>query len=113
MIVKWADEALENLSDIEKFIGRDSPNKAESFVNYLIEKGESITLNPHIGRIVPEISNPEIRELIVKKYRIVYRVQEKWIDILTIYHKGPVSWRLPAYKLFTIASSVGTGLDPE
>jgi len=85
MIVKWTDEALDNLWEIEKFIGRDSPNKAESFVNNLIEQGESIALNPHIGRIVPEISNPKIRELIVKKYRIVYRVQEKWIEILTVF----------------------------
>jgi plasmid stabilization system protein ParE len=57
----------------------------ESFVNYLIDKGESIALNPRIGRMVPEISNPEIRELIVKKYRIVYRVQEEEIVILTVF----------------------------
>ena len=38
-----------------------------------------------MGRIVPEISNPEIRELIVEKYRIVYRVQEEDIEILTVF----------------------------
>ncbi len=38
-----------------------------------------------MGRIVPEISNPEIRELIVEKYRIVYRVQEADIEILTVF----------------------------
>jgi addiction module RelE/StbE family toxin len=85
MIVKWTDEALENLWEIETFIGRDRPKKAENFVNYLIEQGESIAHNPHIGRIVPEISNPEIRELIVKKYRIVYRVHEQGIEILTVF----------------------------
>ncbi len=84
MIVKWTDEALENLWEIEKFVGRDKSNKAESFVNNLIEKGESIAWNPHIGRMVPEISNPEIRELIVKKYRIIYRVHEQEIEILTV-----------------------------
>ena len=85
MNVRWTNEALENLWEIETFIGRDSPKKAESFVNYLIKKGESISLNPHIGRMVPEISNPEIRELIVKKYRIVYRVQEEETVILTVF----------------------------
>jgi addiction module RelE/StbE family toxin len=85
MTVGWTNEALENLWEIEKFIGRDSPEKAESFVNYLIEKGESIALNPHIGRMVPEISNPEIRELIVKKYRIVYRLHEQKVEILTVF----------------------------
>jgi len=85
MIVKWTGEALENLSEIEEFIGKDSLNKAESFVYHLIERGESIARNPHMGRMVPEISNPEIRELIVKKYRIVYRVQEKEIEILSVF----------------------------
>ena len=66
-------------------VGRNSPEQAESFVNYLIEKGDSISLNPHMGRVVPEISNPEIRELIVKKYRIVYRVQREEIVILTVF----------------------------
>ncbi len=85
MIVIWADEALENLWKIEAFIGRDNPQKAESFVNHLIEQGESIALNLHMGRMVPEISNPEIRELIVKKYRIVYHVLEQEIEILTVF----------------------------
>ena len=48
MIVKWTGEALENLSGIEKYIGRDSPKQAESFVDYLIEQGESIARNHHI-----------------------------------------------------------------
>lgn len=85
MIVKWTDEAVENLWEIETFIGRDSPKKAESFVNYLIEQGESIALNPHMGRMAPEITNPEIRELIVKKYRIVYRFHDQEIEILTVF----------------------------
>ena len=85
MTVIWSAEALENLSEIEKFIGRNSPDKAESFVDYLVERGESIARNPRIGRITPEISHPDIRELIVKKYRIVYRVQEKRIEILTVF----------------------------
>lgn len=85
MTVLWTGEALKNLSEIEKFIGTDSPERAEKFINYLIERGESIAQNPHIGRIVPEISNPEIRELIIKKYRIVYRVRENRIEILTVF----------------------------
>lgn len=85
MILKWTDEALENLWEIEKFIGRDNSNQAESFVNYLIEKVKSIAQNTHMGRIVPEIANPEIRELIVKKYRIIYRIQEKCIEVITIF----------------------------
>ena len=85
MTVIWTDEALEKLWEIEQYIGSNSPENAEKFVNYLIEQGESIAFNPHMGRRVPEISNPEIRELIVKKYRIVYRVYKSQIEILTVF----------------------------
>ncbi len=81
----WSKEALERLSEIEEFIGRDNPERAETFVDYLISQGESILNNPLIGRILPEISNPDIREVIAKRYRIVYRITEGRIEILTVF----------------------------
>ena len=85
MKVIWTEESLEKLSAIEEFIGTDSPERAETFVDYLIMQGESISENPKIGRIVPEIQNPDIREIIVKKYRIVYKISEKNVEILTVF----------------------------
>ena len=85
MRVLWTNEALERLVETEEFISQDSPQRAKRFVDYLIEQCESISKNPNIGRIVPEISNPEIRELIAKKYRIVYRVKKSIIEILTVF----------------------------
>ena len=85
MTVIWTREALEKSHEIEGFIGMNNPEGAEKFVNHLITRGESILKNPKIGRIVPEISIPEIRELIVKKYRIVYKVKKEKIEILTIF----------------------------
>jgi len=35
--------------------------------------------------MVPEISNPDIRELIFQKYRAVYKLKEKRIEILTVF----------------------------
>ena len=85
MTVIWTREALEKLNEIEKFIGTNNQEKAETFISYLIEHAESIAQNPKIGRTVPEILNPQIREIIVKKYRIVYRIKEEKIVILTVF----------------------------
>ncbi len=85
MTVIWTREALEKLTEIEQFIATDSPARAESYINYLIERGESISQNPKIGRTVPEVLNPEIREIIVSKYRIVYRINKDKIEILTVF----------------------------
>ena len=85
MKVVWTNESLNRLIEIEDFIAEENPNKAIEFINFLIEKTGIITENPKIGRIVPESSNPVLRELIVKKYRIVYRIAKAKIEILTIF----------------------------
>ena len=37
------------------------------------------------GRIIPEISNTHIRELIIRNYRVVYRISGDQIEILTVF----------------------------
>jgi len=81
----WTQEALDRLSDIEDFISQDSPQRAARFVNYLIQRGEGVSKNPRIGRIVPEISNPNVKMIIAQKCRIVYKIQENEIEILTVF----------------------------
>ena len=43
---------------------------------------------PELGRIVPERNQPNIREIVVKNYRLVYRVhqKEKCLEILRVWH---------------------------
>lgn len=86
MKIIWTHESLEQLIEIEDFISIDSPERAAKFVDDIIEHAEAaLPDRPHIGRTVPEISNPNIRELIFKKYRIVYRINENNIEILTVF----------------------------
>jgi toxin ParE1/3/4 len=85
MKIRWTHEALLRLSEIEDFIAQDSPDRARQFVDQIIEHTESLPGNPFSGRTVPEISNPDMRELIFKKYRIVYQINGNDIDILTVF----------------------------
>jgi plasmid stabilization system protein ParE len=40
-----------------------------------------------LGRVVPEFENPNLREMILKNYRIVYRIIDKdKIEILSVIH---------------------------
>jgi len=72
MKIIWTHEALEQLVEIEDFISKDSPERSVKFVDEIVEHAEAVLPGgPRIGRTVPEISNPDIRELIFKKYRIV------------------------------------------
>ncbi len=85
MQIIWTQEALEQLTAIEDYISKDSPERAAKFVDQLIEQAESLPDSPRMGRVVPEIANPGIRELIFKKHRIVYRLNENYVEILTIF----------------------------
>jgi toxin ParE1/3/4 len=86
MNVTWSREARENLFEIEAFIARDSLERAVRFVDALIDHAETILAdNPRSGRTVPEIGNSDIRELICRGYRIVYRLNGDRIEILTVF----------------------------
>lgn len=86
MEIIWAHEALERLIDIEDFISKDSPERAAKFVDQIIDHTEKVLSDKlFIGRTVPEIGNPDIRELIFKRYRIVFRLNENTIEILTVF----------------------------
>jgi addiction module RelE/StbE family toxin len=85
MKLLWSKEALLRLEEIEEYISRDNPTVAIKFVDKLISVAETIIENPKIGRVVPELSLENIRELLHKNYRIVYLVKKNSIDILTVF----------------------------
>ena len=86
MNLRWSREARENLAEIEDFIARDSLERAVRFTDALIDHTEAMLADsPGSGRIVPEIGNPDIRELIYRGYRIVYRITVDGLDILSVF----------------------------
>lgn len=85
MKIRWSYEALERLIEIEDYISKDSSVRAIQFVDQLIEHAELLSEKPLMRRMIPELANPDIRELVFKKYRIIYRLKEKRIEILTVF----------------------------
>lgn len=55
------------------------------FIDKLISLAETLVGNPKKGRVVPELSIENIRELLYRNYRIVYLVKKKSMDILTMF----------------------------
>jgi len=86
--VRWTPQAADDLEAITEFIAQDSPEYASLFALDVLAAVERIALFPQIGRIVPEVSNPLIREIILGNYRIVYRIRESTVEMLTIYHSA-------------------------
>ena len=64
----WTDEALQHIAEIYKYIANDSPQNAENFLNALMDSVETqLSLSVYVGRITPELRNPDKREIIYKK----------------------------------------------
>ena len=86
MKIIWSPLAVERAAEIAEYIAQDSVSAAENWINTIFEKVEQLKQFPNSGRIVPEIKNENIRELIYVNYRIVYQVEEEQVNILTIRH---------------------------
>jgi len=86
MKIVWSPLAIDRASEISDYIAQDKPTAAEKWINTVFSKVEQLKSSPEIGRIVPEIRNNQFRELLYGNYRIIYRIEQKKISILTIRH---------------------------
>ncbi len=85
-MVKWSVPAKNDLKQIHDYIAKDSKYYAQNVVQEIVTKSEKLTDFPEIGRAVPEISDQNIRELIVYSYRLIYEISKNEIEILAIIH---------------------------
>lgn len=83
--VRWSAEAVRDIESIEEFIGRDSPRYGAMVAERLVQSVDLLHDHPEAGRIVPEIDKSDFRELIRDSYRIVYRIRENAVEILTVF----------------------------
>lgn len=85
MKIHWTKESLNNLKQIEDYISEDNPTVASSLVDKIIFMAEDLKNFPNKGRIVPELSIDQIREILYKNYRIVYLIKKNSIEILMVF----------------------------
>ena len=86
MKIIWSPLAVDKVAEIANYIAKEKPTTAENWVDKIFSKVESLASSPKSGRIVPEINKDQYREIIYGNYRIVYRIEEKRISILTVRH---------------------------
>jgi plasmid stabilization system protein ParE len=83
--IVWSPLAIERAYEAAKFIARDKPQAARAWLEGVFEAVDRLEAFPQSGRMVPEIGQPEYREIVYRKsYRIVYYVDKSSIRILTI-----------------------------
>jgi toxin ParE1/3/4 len=86
MNVTWSPLSIECVSEIAAYIAHDKPSAARNWVAAIFNTVKKLEKFPELGRKVPEINRNNIREIIFKNYRIIYRVEKEQISILTVRH---------------------------
>ncbi|HYJ87925.1 MAG TPA: type II toxin-antitoxin system RelE/ParE family toxin [Pyrinomonadaceae bacterium] len=84
--IVWTDPAIEDLRELHAYIARDSELYASGFVERLISATERLADHAEMGRVVPESNNDSIRELLYQNYRIIYRLKDDHVEVLSVLH---------------------------
>jgi toxin ParE1/3/4 len=81
-------QSLIDLEKIVTFIARDNPDRARTFGNELIDRALATAAFPELGRMVPKIGEPSVREIIHGSYRIIYEIfpNQETIYVLRFWH---------------------------
>ena len=82
----WSPEAIEDIESIASYIERDSVWYAKAVASKIVETAETISNFPELGRVVPEIGNPAIRERFAYSYRIIYRIESERVLVAAVIH---------------------------
>jgi addiction module RelE/StbE family toxin len=87
--INWTFQAREDLKNIADYISIHSVRYAKLQVVKIRTRTNVLKQHIESGKIVSEINDKCIREVIEGNYRIIYKiVSENQIDILTVHHSA-------------------------
>ncbi len=86
MKVIWSPLAIEKVSEIAEYIAKDNTEASARWVDAVFRKVKRLEKFPRSGRKVPEAGRADIMEIIYGNYRIIYRVSQKEVSILSVRH---------------------------
>jgi plasmid stabilization system protein ParE len=86
--VIWAGSAVQDLESIIAYIAEDSPANAKKILSKIKTTVSDLYHSPHRGRFVPELQSQGIllyRELVIAPWRVMYRVSENTVLVLSVF----------------------------
>jgi toxin ParE1/3/4 len=83
-----SSQALGDLERIVAYIALEDVGAGERIGNHLLDAALSLAAFPERGRVVPEFKRPHLREIVLRSYRIIYRVSrvDNSVEIVRFWH---------------------------
>ena len=93
--VIWAESARDALDEFITYIAQDSRQGAVRVLEAALQAAGSLATLSERGRVVPELNDPTIREILVFRYRLMYRVETVRVVVVAFGHgaRDFATWR--------------------
>lgn len=93
--VIWTLQARDALNEALEYIALDSPASAQQLLTDCLGAAASLAELSERGQVVEETSRPEVRQLLVQRYRLLYEVHNAEVHILALLHgsRDFTAWR--------------------
>ena len=85
--VRWSQSAEAALDEAIAFVFNESPNTAKKLLEEVLTAAASLSTLSGRGNHVPEVDDPDIRQLLCNPYRVIYRVADEEVVILALLHQ--------------------------
>jgi plasmid stabilization system protein ParE len=86
-VLRWSARARADLKAIHDYIAKDSPTNAKAVVREIVARASTLPETPRVGRRVPELDDPDIREVPVHSWRVIYQLRGHNVFIVTLVHR--------------------------
>lgn len=90
--VKWTEVAWNDLEKIVDYIAKDSPDYGEEFVYKVRDVARSLGYLSNRGHVVSEFGDPSIREVFIRRLRLINQVRGKTIYIIGLIPDHVLYW---------------------
>jgi toxin ParE1/3/4 len=95
IVISLAESAVQDLEAIREYYDeQDVPEVGDRFIREIFSSVEELAAHPDRGRIVPEFNSPQLRELILPPFRVVYRRYKEKISVVRVWRSERLM-RLP------------------
>ena len=82
--VIWTEPGFESLEEVRRYIAQQSPQTAQAVVERIVQATRQLETFPNSGRPLPDSDEPNVREIIVLSYRVIYRLSGDDVEILLV-----------------------------
>ena len=100
--LQYSKPAITDLHNIFLYISNDSVINARRFAHALRERIKILKVHPEMGKPVFPQRFPNVKQVLYKSYRIIYKYKNEVVTILVITHQERLIENIEAIKQYII-----------